>query len=210
RSPLSVIQSSVELLDRLPSPEQRGPVRDRIRSATARIDRIISDLLDFTRVQRAGGIPVLHASLDLDDLCRGVIGEIQAALPDRAIEFSASGPGVMSGDPDRLAQMMDNLIGNAVKFSTPGTPVRVHRSIEGGRAVLRVTNFAPPIPQDSRAHLFDAFYRAPQPQGTQQRGSGLGLFIARAIAEAHGGSIALAHSDAERGTEFRVELPLLR
>ncbi|HET9754331.1 MAG TPA: response regulator, partial [Myxococcales bacterium] len=104
RSPLSVIQSSVELLDRLPSPEQRGPVRDRIRSATARIDRIISDLLDFTRVQRAGGIPVLHASVDLDDLCRAVIGEIHAAMPDRAIEFSASGPGGVSGDPDRLAQ----------------------------------------------------------------------------------------------------------
>lgn len=208
RSPLSVIQTSVELLDRLASAEQRAPIRDRIRGATARIDRIISDLLDFTRVQRAGGIPVVRTRVDLDELCRGVIGEIHAAIPDRVIEFSASGPAAVSGDPDRLAQMMDNLIGNAVKFSTPGTPICVHRGLEGGRAVLRVANVAAPIPDDSRAHLFDAFYRAPQAAGPQQRGSGLGLFIARAIAEAHGGSIALAHSDAERGTEFRVELPL--
>ncbi|MGE5048979.1 MAG: ATP-binding protein [Deltaproteobacteria bacterium] len=210
RSPLSVIQTSVDLLDRLPpSSAQIGPVRERIRGATARIDRIISDLLDFTRVQRAGGIPVLHAAVDLDAVCRSVIAEIKSTMPDRAIEFTSTGDGVVSGDPDRIAQMMDNLIGNALKFSTPGTPVCVHRVTEGGRAVLRVANAAAPIPAEARAHLFDAFYRAPQPQGgTRQRGSGLGLFIARAIAEAHGGTIALAHSDAERGTEFRVELPL--
>jgi sigma-B regulation protein RsbU (phosphoserine phosphatase) len=183
-------------------------VRERIRSATARIDRIISDLLDFTRVQRAGGIPVLRAAVDLDAVCRGVIAEIQAAMPDRRIELISSGDGVVSGDPDRLAQMLDNLIGNALKFSTAGTPVRVHRETEDGRAVLRVSNAAAPIPLEARPHLFDAFYRAPQPQGTRQRGSGLGLFIARAIAEAHGGTIALVHSDAQRGTEFRVELPL--
>ena len=209
RSPLSVIQTSLDLLNRLPpSSQQLGPVRDRIRGATARIDRIISDLLDFTRVQRAGGIPVLKAAVDLDAVCRGVIAEIRATLPDRAIEFTSLGDGAMSGDPDRLAQMMDNLIGNAVKFSTPGTPVCVHRTTEGGRAVLRVTNASAPIPPDAQAHLFDAFYRAPQPAGTAQRGAGLGLFIARAIAEAHGGTVGLAHSDAERGTEFRVELPL--
>ncbi|HEY6910739.1 MAG TPA: ATP-binding protein [Myxococcales bacterium] len=212
RSPLSVIQTSVDLLDRLPhSSPQAGPVRERIRGATARIDRIISDLLDFTRVQRAGGIPVLHAPVDLDAVCRGAIAEIESTMPDRAIEFSSTGDGMVSGDPDRIAQMMDNLIGNALKFSTPGTPVCVHRLTEGGRAVLRVANAAPPIPAEARVHLFDAFYRAPQPQGgTRQRGSGLGLFIARAIAEAHGGTIELAYSDAERGTEFRVELPLTR
>jgi signal transduction histidine kinase len=205
-----VIQTSVDLLDRLPpSSPQLAPVRERIRGATARIDRIISDLLDFTRVQRAGGIPVLHTAVDLDRVCRGVIAEIEATMPDRAIEFTSTGDGVVSGDPDRIAQMMDNLIGNAVKFSTAGTAVRVARATEGGRAVLRVANTAPPIPAEARAHLFDAFYRAPQPQGgPRQRGSGLGLFIARAIAEAHGGAIELAHSDAERGTEFRVELPL--
>jgi PAS domain S-box-containing protein len=210
RSPLSVIQTSVDLLDRLPASAPPGPVRERIRSATARIDRIISDLLDFTRVQRAGGIPVLHTPVDLEVVCRGVIGEIHAAMPDRAIDFVSSGEAVISGDPDRLAQMMDNLIGNALKFSAPGTAVSIQCASEGRRAVLRVANSAEPIPPEARAHLFDAFFRAPQPRGSQQRGSGLGLFIARAIAEAHGGTIRLAHSDAERGTEFRVELPLAR
>src|SRR4051812_24440674 len=208
RSPLSVIQTSVDLLARLPTSASPGPVRERIRSAAARIDRIISDLLDFTRVQRAGGIPVLRTPVDLDAVCRGVIGEIQAAMPDRGIDFVSSGDALLSRDPDRLGQMIDNLIGNALKFSPPGTTVTVERATEGGRAVLRVANSAAPIPAEARAHLFDAFYRAPQPPGTQQRGSGLGLFIARAIAEAHGGSIELAHSDSERGTEFRVELPL--
>ena len=209
RTPLMVISTSVDLLERYKDkPERRAPVRDNIRAAAARMERIVSDLLDYTRLERAGGLPMRREPVDLDAICAEVVGEVRVAVPDRPVELVASGSGRVIGDSARLAQMVDNLVVNAVKFSPPGTPpVRVVRERATESVVLRVSNSGPPIPVEARDHLFEAFFRATPEHGALPSGSGLGLFIARAIAEAHGGALRLDHSDAERGTEFRVDLP---
>ncbi len=205
RTPLMVVQTSVDLLERIPE-KGRDRVRARIRSAADRMLRIISDLLDYDAVQYGGTLRLHPGPVDMDEVCRGIISEIQAAAPQRRIDYSASGDAMVHGDAPRLAQLVDNLLSNAVKFSPDASPVRVSRSREEGRVVLRVVNSGTPIPYDARKHIFDAFFRAARGTG-HCSGSGLGLFIARAIAEAHGGTLSLAGSDEERGTEFRVELP---
>jgi two-component system CheB/CheR fusion protein len=108
------------------------------------------------------------------------------------------------GDPDRLAQLFLNLLDNAVKHSPKGGHVHVDASRDDGHAVVRVRDEGSGLPQGAEKRLFRRFYRG---ENAQRDGAGLGLAIAQAIAEAHGGSISARNLDAGRGAEFTVRLP---
>ncbi|HEX8435296.1 PAS domain-containing sensor histidine kinase, partial [Archangium sp.] len=204
RSPLQSISLGAELLLRredVPATALAG-VRRIVRSAD-RMARMITDLLDFTRARVGGGIPLRRQSTRLVELVRTTLEEFEATHPERIVLTHGRGPYAGEWDPDRLAQIVSNLVGNALQHGAPHTPVEVALRDEGPEVVLTVTNQGAPIPEALRPHVFDPFRRAVH--GGRQ-GLGLGLYIVQQIVLAHGGSITVCSSETT-GTTFTVRLP---
>jgi signal transduction histidine kinase len=175
--------------------------------AARRMHEMIETLLDFTQTRFAGRLPISPAPTNLGELCGRVVGELAAGHPRRTIDLEAHGDANGTWDPGRIAQVVSNLVGNALTHGDPGAPV--HLSVEGEpRAVtLKVHNLGPAIVPEQIPVLFEPFRRGATSEGTSvSRGLGLGLHIAKQIVIAHGGSISVQSSAAE-GTTFCVGLP---
>lgn len=208
RTPLGAVMLSAETIIRL-SPDSRAlRPASRILTAVDRMARMIEQLLDYARVRQGHGIPLQPRAAHLGEICRPLVQEIEDAHPQASLVVREAGD--LSGvwDPDRLAQVVSNLVGNAVSHGTAGHAVEF--DLDGSDPLLvrlRVHN-AGRIPADAVSTLFDAFKRTPSPQIARagKAGLGLGLFIAREIVRAHGGDIEVRTSD-EDGTTFEVSLP---
>jgi PAS domain S-box-containing protein len=208
RNPLAAIASGAALLQRVPDlPERERRLAKGISAAAARMGKIIADVVDFTRVRLGSGLSIERAPVELRELVGQVLDELEVAYPDRRVERPADGPVRGEWDPGRLGQLVSNLVKNALDYGPPGSPVAVSLAVEEGEVRIVVTNrnLGGPIPAEALPTLFDPFRRA-QREGTRKtEGLGLGLYIAREIALAHGGTISVA-SD-EEGTRFTVRLP---
>lgn len=206
RTPLTVVSASVGLLlrDRQLGPEHRRAL-ERIATAGGRMSRLIADLLDYSRARLGQGLPVLPREVNLDAICRDAIQEMQAAHPGRAILFEADGDGAGAWDPDRIRQVLANLLGNALRYGTPGTPVRVRRAASAERVTVSIHNEGPPIEPWRQEQIFSPFKRGDE-SGNPWGGVGLGLYIVREIVGAHGGAVSLRSAEGE-GTTFTVSLP---
>ena len=147
---------------------------------------------------------ITPAPVDVSAMVHELVEEIASAHPDRALRVELEEVGVAWVDRSRIAQMLSNLIANAVEYSPPGEPVVVGVRGDGGRLVFTITNGGEPIPAGVIPHLFEPFVRANVER--ERKGLGLGLYIASEIARAHGGLISVA-SSAAKGTTFRVDLP---
>ncbi|HKE19661.1 MAG TPA: ATP-binding protein [Kofleriaceae bacterium] len=177
----------------------------RIVSSGERAARMISDLLDFTQARAGGGLPVSRSDMDLHEVARHTVGEVQMSAPDRTLWIEASGDGMGHWDPDRLAQIVTNLVTNALAYSPPATPVSIRTAAEGAWMTLEVHNHGPAIPREVVPILFEPFRRG-KGGGGNHRSIGLGLYIVKQIAVAHGGSVEI-DSQPELGTTFRVRFP---
>jgi PAS domain S-box-containing protein len=207
RNPLNAITLSVAALLRQEElSERQAKGLARISAATERATRMIRDLLDFTRARLGGGILIEHKPLDLHAHCRQVVEEVRLAHPDREVEVVRSGEGTGEWDGDRLAQVITNLVNNAIAYSPPGTSVRVETRGEDGTVLLRVHNTGRPIPPELLPHLFEPMTRGRPGGDTASRSIGLGLFIVANIVHAHGGTVEVL-SEAAAGTTFTVRLP---
>ncbi len=171
-------------------------------SATRRMERMVHELLDFTRVRLAGGIPVEPVPLSLEPVLEQAVEEQRLAHPERTVVRVTEGELKGHWDEARLAQLLDNLLCNALRHSPPGTPVELRAKGEPGGVTLAVHNEGSPLGLTEREAVFEPFHRGRKPGGD---GLGLGLYIARQIAQAHGGRIHV--ESAERGTCFKVWLP---
>ena len=162
-------------------------------------------LLDFTRAHVGGGLPLARSSTDLRDLSLKIIDELELGhgLSGR---FECDFVGDLRGewDPDRLAQVISNLGGNAISHGTADTPITVTGRDWGAQIVLEISNRGEPIPSELLPFVFDPFRREERADKTS--GLGLGLYISHQIVQAHGGSIAV-RSTAKEGTTFTVRLP---
>lgn len=172
--------------------------------AAGRMERMITELLDFTRIRPETGMPIHRIDTDFGETARRILDEMRAAHGERTFSLKVSGNCVGKWDPDRLAQVCSNLLGNAVEHGDVGAPVEVEIDCEReGWVELRVGNQGKPIPREALAQLFLPFRRS---GGNRQRGGvGLGLYIVEQIVSAHGGRIT-AQSEAG-GTRFVVSLP---
>jgi signal transduction histidine kinase len=170
-----------------------------MRNSIARMNRLIEQTMLLAQ-SMVEGVPLERRKTDLRKVLGTVINEASLRHAERAIELS--GPPALLGDwdPDRLVQVADNLVGNALKYGD-GT-VTIILAEEGEHAVFEVHNRGTPIPVEAVPTLFDPFRRADRRQG----GVGLGLYIVDQIVLAHGGTIEVS-SNAETGTRFRVRLP---
>jgi signal transduction histidine kinase len=205
RNPLGAIGAGAELLLKTPLTDKATRMVNVIRASVSRMSDLIDDVLDFARGRLGGGLTVdRNADEPLEPVLRQVIAELQARFPDRAIEATMALHDPVLCDRPRIAQLLSNLLGNALMYGTPDVPIRVRAMTDGTRFELAVANAGVPIPPAAMERLFQPFSRGVV--RPSQQGLGLGLFIASEVARAHGGALKVASSTGE--TCFTFEMPL--
>jgi|GEM_PF-1702572 len=204
RNPLSAITSAASLLSRRAEESDRiaKPV-GRILTSADRMERMISQLLDFTRIRLGNGIPLERHAVDLAGVVRAAVDEVESAFSRKAI-LTISGDSHGYWDADRLSQLVSNLAANACQHSPEST--RIEISVDGSEetAVVLAVRNSGLIPSETLPDIFEPLRTGQKRPGSS--GLGLGLYITQQIAIAHGGQIE-ASSDEMHGTTFRVVLP---
>lgn len=209
RTPVGAIITSSELLlleDALTPKQTQAALK--IRNSASRVRQMIADLLDFTRTRLGTGLPMAYERCDMAKVVRHVCEEGKAFHPDATINCENRGNLVGHWDRSRLEQMLSNLIANAVQHGG-SSPVTVTSEGTEEEIAVKVHNEGAPIPEPVQRVIFDPLRRAVFRDGDQSpanAGVGLGLYIARQVAEAHDGTIEVASSQ-EEGTTFTVRLP---
>jgi signal transduction histidine kinase len=214
RTPLTSIIGYVELaLDEsegAPLDAERRQYLQVVARSSDRLLRLVDDLLLAARLQ-TGQLALDLAETDLERLADEAVDEMRARAERRGVTLAlvSDGPVLVAGDRPRLLQLLDNLMSNAVKFTPPGgrAEVRIERTLTGGAVEVRDTGAG--IEPGDEERIFERFYRSAGAVSGQVQGSGLGLFIARAIAERHGGTLTAARREGG-GSVFRLELPAAR
>jgi signal transduction histidine kinase len=207
RSPLSAIAMSAALLAHQMGKD--NPIVRRITASSDRIKRMIDQLLDLTRTRLGGGLVLAPRLVNLSDIVRNVVDEVQISRPGCVLNLQSPPVCMGSWDESRLEQVLSNLINNAVLYGRPGRPIDIRLEIVSGEAVCEVHNENPEsgeIPPELRAVLFEPFRRG-QNDYQPSQGLGLGLFIAKEIVTAHRGRIEV-RSTRDEGTTFRIRLPM--
>jgi len=211
RTPLTSISGYLELL----ADPETGPLNVDQSEFLAiaernarRLRTLVNDLLFVARLE-AGRLDLRLGEVDLAEVVAHAVDSARPRAADRgvALAVETEGPTVVIGDADRLAQLLDNLVSNAVKFTPREGSVEARVDLRDGHARVQVIDSGIGIAKEELGHLFDRFYRASTAVSQQVPGTGLGLYIAKAIADAHGGSIEV-ESEVAGGTTFSVELPL--
>jgi signal transduction histidine kinase len=214
RTPLTSIQGYSQLLEGRLRGGVAGESKEMahlgvIRSQVGRMRRLVDDLLDVSRIDRRGGVSVEPADFDLAEEVRGAAARIGREHADRTIAVEAPDRMPVHADRDRIDQVLTNLIENAVKYSPEGGPVRVVAERRGGEVEVRVADVGVGIPPQHLDHVFERFYQADGDAGRRRFGGlGLGLYISRAIIDAHGGRIwAAPNTEEGAGSVFGFRIP---
>ena len=211
RSPLFTISMAGRYFKKLQvvsrGSQQMG---ERVERGAASMTGMINDLLEYARTQLGGPIPLTLRRTDVQDVCLAAVEDAQAGHPDCAFELEAEGMLMGSFDGPRLQQVFSNLLNNAAQYRGAGQPVKLSIIEDGSKVVVQVRNRGPVTPAASLKAIFDPLVQLSVTEG-EQKGAptsslGLGLFIAREITTAHGGTIT-AESSKEAGTVFTVRLP---
>jgi signal transduction histidine kinase len=210
KTPLTSMRGYVETL-RIPdialSQEQRGQYLDTIERETRRLERIVQDLLDIARIEN-DAIALDQRYFDTWRLFQHVVERHQAGADARRVRLATlvhDEADQLFGDPDRLEQVVDNLVANAIRHTAYRGHVELRAQLSSTGAEIAVSDDGEGIAVEHLRHIFDRFYKVDEARASGASGSGLGLSIARAIVERHGGTIAV---ESRRGrTVFTVRLP---
>ena len=208
RSPLQALALGTEMLRQAPLHARWERHLDRMKRSADRMSGLIGDVLDFARGRLGDGIPIDRRSDDsLSSQIRQVIAEVQSGCPGKVIQASVKLEAPVNCDPERVAQLFSNLLANAVAHGDSAQPIQVKARSNSKGMTLSVSNGGMPIPAETRARLFEPFWRGRSVHGkpSMALGLGLGLYIAAEIAKAHGGTLEVA-SDTSM-TTFVFKLP---
>ena len=205
RNPLSTIRMGTQVLEMIGVADNQRGMLGNIKRASARAQRLIDDLLDFTVARVGSGLTISPEPTPLHPVIGGLVEELSLANPGKRIVHQARGAGTVRADAHRLSQLVGNLVSNAIAYGDNDFPVTVTSHIEPARSVVSVHNHGAPIAQDLLPRLFQPMVRGSD-EHSEMRSVGLGLFIVQEIARAHGGDVSV-RSDAGEGTLFEVVLP---
>lgn len=212
RNPLAAMLSAVQLLhevERFTGPAQRA--LEVLHRQSGHMARLLDDLLEVSRIQQ-GKIRLRDEAVDLAVVARDLVEAMEARIRASEVAFAAdlpAGPVWVKGDAHRLQQLQANLLTNALKYTPAGRAVRFELTADAGHAVIRVDDAGQGIPRGRLRDIFEPFVQMDATLDRSQGGMGLGLALARSIAEAHGGEIAAISDGEDRGSEFIVRLPLI-
>ena len=209
RNPLGAIATAVAALERRSAGEEPAArLRQIIQRQTRHLTRLVDDLLDVARA--AAGKIALHIQLvDLSEVAAGCVGSLRASGRAEHLRVSFRAQSAMvNADATRLAQIITNMLDNAVKFTPAEGAIDVDVSVEEQEAVLRVRDTGVGIEPDMLPRIFELFAQAQQPMDRSVGGLGLGLTLSRRLVEMHDGTITAASEGRGRGAEFIVRLPL--
>lgn len=205
RNPLTGIRTAVELGTKEGGDPNSQRLFSIIGSSSDRMTRMVEQLLDITRMRAGGGLEIVRKSMDLKPTVERIISELTVGEANQQIEFIALGNTIGAWDEDRLSQLISNLAGNALQHGKENGMITIH--LDGSRTdavELRCSNLGA-IPEELRLTLFDPFAHSAKIR-SRGAGLGLGLYIARQIAEVHGGKLDVTSNPAA-GTCFTLHLP---
>jgi PAS domain S-box-containing protein len=207
RSPLAAANVSAVLIAR--APEDTDKVRrfaHRISDAVQRTDRMVSDLLDASRLQAGESLPLQFRECDVRQLATEVCEELSSRHGSR-FEIRPEGSTVGIWDVDGMRRVLENLLTNALKYGDVGRPITVRIRRIDDRVLVAVHNYGTIIPVEEQAKLFTPFHRTQLAQASGKQGWGIGLTLVKGIVEAHRG-IVKVESYSKEGTTFTVDLPV--
>jgi sigma-B regulation protein RsbU (phosphoserine phosphatase) len=205
RNPLSSISLGSALLARGELSEGQQRTLQRVVRSTERANRLIADLLDFTQARIGRALSVSLETIDVHEAVAHAVDELAHVYPGRALRHLREGQGASPADANRLAQLVGNLVSNAMVYGKPDAAVTVTSRIDATSFSIAVHNDGAPIPQEIQTRIFQPMTRGTT-ASSAARSVGLGLFIVREIAKAHGGTAAVA-SSADAGTTFTAVFP---
>ena len=210
RTPLAVILSQTQqALTRERSANEYHETVQACQRAAQRMRQLIESLLELARLD-AGQEPMKRGRFDLGSVARESADLVRPLAAERQVKIHSDLPPVdCVGDPERIGQVVTNLLTNAIHFNRPHGEVRVSARTENGAAFLTVTDTGQGIPAEALPHIFERFYRADHSRSTAQGRTGLGLAICKAIIDAHSGTIEVSSKLGE-GSAFEVKFPLNR
>jgi two-component system OmpR family sensor kinase len=214
RTPLTSIRGYAEMFDRgaRDRPEDLATSMRHIREEANRMSTLVDDLLLLARLDHER--PLARDRVDVSDVARAAVDAAHATQPGRPVTLVANGAVPVSGDADRLRQVVDNLLANAERHTPEGTPVEVRVRSDGAWAWIEVADRGPGVPPEEQARIFEPFHRSDPSRARTTGGIGLGLAIVSAIAHAHGGAVGVGPNAAANapgsgpGAVFWVRLPL--
>jgi signal transduction histidine kinase len=203
RNPLASIDAGTQMLLRTPLDGKAKSVVNLIQSSVKRMSRLIDDVLDFAHGRLGNGIYLQHDNDEqLEPMLEQVVAELRSSHPDRVIHTRFSEIPAIKCDPNRLGQLLSNLLANALTHGSADGPIEVATAVVGPTFELSVSNSGDPIPAETIKDLFKPFFRASARPSLQ--GLGLGLYIAAEIARAHGGTLSVVSSPDETRFTFRM------
>jgi len=204
RNPLASIDAGARLLGKAPLDDKARTIVTLIEQSVRRMAGLIDNVLDLARGRLGGGLTLnRNADEPLGPALEQVVAELRAGWPDRQIDVDIDLPGPITCDRPRIAQLLSNLLANALTHGAAG-PVTVRASVRDATLELSVANKGDPIPPGVAERLFEPFYRASA--GSAKQGLGLGLYIASEIARAHGGKLRVNSTPEE--TRFALRIPV--
>ena len=209
RTPLTAIKGQAEVaLQRDREPAEYRQVLEAVNHEVDRLIKLVGSLLTLARADE-GRIPIAREPVDLQGVAGDAVEQVRPLAASRNVSIGVQpGPDIrLVADQDLLLQLILNLLDNAIKFTPGGGSVGVSWALEGGQALIRVSDSGPGIPVEHLPHIFERFYRADNARTRVEGGAGLGLSICRWIAEAHGGAI-VAENAPGGGATFTVRLGL--
>ena len=209
RNPLAAITGAAELQLQNATNERLAHFASQILVSAGRISHLITDLIELTRIRLGEGIAIKPVATSMRRICTIAVEEMQVIYPKRVFQIDCDDDLPGEWDEARLGQVLSNLLGNAVQHGARETPITVSVRAAGNEVELAVHNKGPAIPADILPKLFDRLFRggAAEPTADEASSMGLGLYIAKQIIVAYGGTIEVRSSDDE-GTSIIAKLPL--
>lgn len=206
KNPLTAINMASDILARGQRTAKETKMLGHISQSAERAQRMIADLLDFALARVGRGIGISPTSLDLHSFVSHSVDELRVAFPEAKLLHQSIGTGSAHLDADRVQQIIGNLVANSVAYGDLQQPITITSRLEDDQAVVSVQNHGPVIPESLIAVLFEPMTRGTETD-SDVRSVGLGLFIVKEIAKAHGGDVSVS-SSLEGGTVFSVYFPL--